>query len=434
MQNVRGVAGPFAKIVKEEQLSDMSENYTKTSWQCSNVGKKMSTEDLLDVPEFCHLEGITASVSAAKIPHRPEVVSGPEKRDSSRESILERNADSPPQAPDSLQLVHNNFLETNKGQDQELTFSSSVEADKTQEQSRVLFSNSQEERSCVLLSKPQEKLSCVMPDNSQEEITSLEQEITSSESSAVECVVVFLTNPSTVDKPNKHVSQMEKKTEDSLQQVRLNEGKSSFRDNGELSQTEYITESTNFEPTNKNFDCSLLENSSLGLHGFVEYVHVADYSGDLEIGSLRGPKKANAGLKEFEVNPHASDITKEKWSAEDSSAKTYNNESSNCVYRIFLSTHEDTGKITNPEVIPECCPMCYKVICPSRITVDTQTFDMMTVCTGCELSISIVWWTKADAGVNKKRLPEGRKRRGRKPRKHKVRYSKSMIKKCGFLR
>ncbi|XP_042218898.1 uncharacterized protein LOC121864064 [Homarus americanus] len=38
----------------------------------------------------------------------------------------------------------------------------------------------------------------------------------------------------------------------------------------------------------------------------------------------------------------------------------------------------------------EECPMCYKILCPSRFTVNVETFLMTTICIGCDLTIYIV--------------------------------------------
>ncbi|XP_066986894.1 protein split ends-like [Macrobrachium rosenbergii] len=580
-QNAVDDGGPFLKIVKEEPLSDMSENCMTTNWQCNNTGKEISIKDSLDVSEFFHLEDISVS----------EVVSGSEKRDSCREPSLERNVDilpqaiiTPPQTPPTpiastlgrstspalsittpqvmkklatqdytlvhqamvdcsaeenndnsiaipntvshvteapsnslralndtvpqrkksrgpgdflnssatedtsignseiqgnkstagekcslespvkfssknkergpeeitglkqssdlhadlatdlcstsrgdasrltkspdnpIQLVSNNNVpKTNKRQDQELTFRCSEETDKAHEQSRVLLNNSQEEQSCV------------MPGDSQEKMTSLEQVGTSSKSSAVERLVVCSTNSSTVYKSDEYISQDEKNSENPyksdeyisqdeknienpLQHDRHSEGKRSSRDNGEISRTEYVVESAKSEPVIKSLNCSPLESSLSELHGIVEYVHVTDLPEGLETGSPGKIKGAHDGLEAFEVSPHASDVKEEKWNIEESNVNTSDSESSDYAYKIFLSRDEVTGRVANPEVIPECCPMCYTAICPSRFTVNTNTFDMTTVCIGCELTILMSWTSEADAGINKKRpCPKSRR-------------------------
>ncbi|XP_064099637.1 uncharacterized protein LOC135210742 [Macrobrachium nipponense] len=301
-------------------------------------------------------------------------------------------------------LRNNNVLETTKRQDQELTFSCSEEADKTHEESRVLFSNSKEVQSCV------------MPDNSQKEIAGIEGVGTSSEFSAVESLVVFSTSSSTVYKSNENISQNKKNIEDSPQRVRHSSGKRSSRDKGEISRTEYVIESVKSEPVNKglkSLSFSQLESSLSELNGFVEYVHVTDHREELEIISPRKIKGARDGLKDLEVSPHASDVQEEKWTIQESSVNNDDTEKSDYFYKIFLCTDEVTGRVTNPEVIPECCPMCYTAICPSRITVNTDTFDMVTVCIGCELTILMSWMVKADAGINKRRPgPRSRRRIG----------------------
>ncbi|XP_068231186.1 uncharacterized protein [Palaemon carinicauda] len=97
-QNTQYVEGPFLGIVKEEPLSELPDCSMGTNHQWSNIGKKINIEDSLGVSEFFHLEEITDSVPVAKLSNRPEIISGPKKKSSVRESSLDRNTDLPPQS------------------------------------------------------------------------------------------------------------------------------------------------------------------------------------------------------------------------------------------------------------------------------------------------------------------------------------------------
>ncbi|XP_042884909.1 uncharacterized protein LOC122261380 [Penaeus japonicus] len=56
----------------------------------------------------------------------------------------------------------------------------------------------------------------------------------------------------------------------------------------------------------------------------------------------------------------------------------------------FLDTPADGYYYVSRRAIEEC-PMCYAELCPSRFTVNVQTFLLTTVCIGCGLAIYLVF-------------------------------------------
>ncbi|XP_063595309.1 uncharacterized protein LOC134772281 [Penaeus indicus] len=56
----------------------------------------------------------------------------------------------------------------------------------------------------------------------------------------------------------------------------------------------------------------------------------------------------------------------------------------------FLDTPKDGYYYVSRCAIEEC-PMCYEELCPSRFTVNVQTFLLTTICTGCGLTIYVIF-------------------------------------------
>lgn len=56
----------------------------------------------------------------------------------------------------------------------------------------------------------------------------------------------------------------------------------------------------------------------------------------------------------------------------------------------FLDTPPDGYYYVSRRALEEC-PMCYAALCPSRFTVNVQTFLLTTVCIGCGLTIYLVF-------------------------------------------
>ncbi|XP_042855642.1 uncharacterized protein LOC122242432 [Penaeus japonicus] len=60
------------------------------------------------------------------------------------------------------------------------------------------------------------------------------------------------------------------------------------------------------------------------------------------------------------------------------------------VKKTFLDTPSDGYYLVVSHAIEEC-PMCYTELCPSRFTVNVNTFLLSTVCIGCKLTIYIIF-------------------------------------------
>ncbi|XP_042893684.1 uncharacterized protein LOC122267662 [Penaeus japonicus] len=128
-------------------------------------------------------------------------------------------------------------------------------------------------------------------------------------------------------------------------------------------------------------------------------------------GSLLYPKANIATVSESSVSKNASkgksssDISeslsssnshktlkslKTKSKAEKRSKARNSSKASKDVEKTFLETPSDGYYLVVRRAIEEC-PMCYTELCPSRFTVNVNTFLLSTVCIGCNLTIYIIF-------------------------------------------